>query len=162
VNPQDGFSPEPIQTATPPSKAIRRPTRLRGRTARPHSLVPVLCASISVRRSKNGVKSHLFANSDQFCGLFFGALPRRGLKRLPATANRAAMGPPISSAQRAVRASPLLTRRSSVVYGRRRLRTLAQRRSSCAGCKGLARTPHRVWILTACRRHSWSVCTQAW
>jgi hypothetical protein len=28
--------------------------------------------------------------------------------------------------------------------------------------QGPARTTHRVWISTACRRHSWSACTRVW
>jgi hypothetical protein len=54
---------------------------------RAHSLVPVLCASVSVRRPQNGVKSYLFANSDQFCGLFLRACLRgpKALKLHPVT-----------------------------------------------------------------------------
>ena len=43
-------------------------------------------------------------------------------------------------------------RRLNVVCARKRSQTLAQRRSSCAGCKRPARTPHRVWISTGCRK----------
>ncbi len=80
------------------------------------------------------------------------ARTRRAGRAAPATANDV----------RVVRASLRVTRRSNVACARRRSLTLGQRRSFCAGCKGPARTTHRVWTSTACRRHSWSVCTQGW